>query len=116
MNKRSVGSLGEALARDYLEAYGYSFVDKNVFLSRGEIDLIMTKESCLYFIEVKYRRTMKFGSPRESMTPAKIKRLKHSVSEYLYRNKAHGNPYKISFMGIQVENDICKYDWLESIF
>lgn len=116
MNKREVGTLGEDLARAYLESLGYLYVDRNLYLSRGEIDLVMVKESCLYFIEVKYRRSMKFGSPREAMTSAKIRHLKSAVSEYLYKKGQYGCSYKLSFIGIHHDKGALKYDWLENIF
>lgn len=116
MNKRLLGNVGEDLARTYLEAQGFKFIEKNQFLSRGEIDLIMNKDSYLYFIEVKYRRTLKYGSPREAMTASKIRSLKSAVSEYLYKNGKLGIKYKISFMGIHEADNTLKYDWLENIF
>jgi len=55
-----VGRIGERLALRYLRSLGYSYIEKNFRLGRGEIDLIMSQANELVFVEVKTRQS-KFG-------------------------------------------------------
>ena len=83
MNKRDIGKRYEVHAIQYLESNDYKLIRKNYFSPYGEVDLIMIKEDTLHFIEVKYRSNDHFGSPKASITPIKMKRLKLTAMHYL---------------------------------
>ncbi len=61
-NHLKLGVLGEKLAADYLEKNGYTIIDKNVRISKNEIDIIAEDDSFLVFIEVKTRSVQHEGS------------------------------------------------------
>lgn len=115
MNKRSVGKKGEALALTYLLENGFSPVDQNYYTRNGEIDLVVKKDDILYFVEVKYRRNIGYGSPREALTPTKITHFKRACAYYIFKTGYKGS-YKMSFLGITAGVPHLKYDWLENIF
>lgn len=75
MNRRDTGRLGEKIARDFLARRGYHILKTNYRCPHGEIDIIARYQDYLVFIEVRTRRSLKFGSPEESITPAKKERL-----------------------------------------
>jgi len=83
MKRRDTGILGERLAKDYLEKQGYHILETNYRCPEGEIDIVAEHEGYLVFVEVRSKRSLKFGSPEESLTPAKIKRLRSSALYYL---------------------------------
>ena len=62
MTSKRAGQIGERIARRYLKSQGYSFIEKNYRSDRGEIDLIMTHDNELVFVEVKTRRSSYGGS------------------------------------------------------
>ena len=62
MNKRSIGSRYEEQAASYLCGLGYQILARNFRAHAGEIDLIARDETCLVFVEVKYRADTRFGS------------------------------------------------------
>lgn len=116
MNNRSIGRSGEQLALDYLLSNGFQCVEKNVFSRHGEIDLVIKKEGILYFVEVKYRRTLKYGTPKEAMTPVKIMRLKKLALAYIQKHyQGDYQPFKISFLGILAIKDATTYEFIENI-
>jgi len=58
-----VGRLGERLAAAHLERLGYALLERNVRIGHGEIDLIVSDEQALVFVEVKSRRVSSAAGP-----------------------------------------------------
>jgi putative endonuclease len=80
------GKWGEQLAGRYLTAKGYVILETNWRHSHWEVDIIAEKDNVLHFIEVKTRRTKKFGLPEDSVGNKKIRHLIHAAEQYLYLN------------------------------
>ena len=57
------GRRGEDAACAYLLRHGYSIIERNYRCRRGEIDIIAAKDGGAVFVEVKTRRSLKFGTP-----------------------------------------------------
>ncbi len=53
--RKSLGRLGEAVARKYLESEGFHILKANYRLRGGEIDIVAKKGRTLVFCEVKTR-------------------------------------------------------------
>ncbi len=82
MNRRETGIRGEKLARDFLKKRGYHILETNYRCPEGEIDIIARHKDSLVFIEVRTKKSLEFGSPEESITPAKSERLRAVASHY----------------------------------
>ena len=76
-----LGNRGEQLARQYLQEQGYRILATNYRCSWGEIDIVAQEESEIVFVEVRTRRSAEFGTPEESLTPAKAQHLIASAQE-----------------------------------
>ncbi|WP_427018333.1 YraN family protein [Pseudarthrobacter sp. P1] len=74
--KDVLGRRGEILAADYLEDRGIRVIDHNWRCRNGEIDLVAVDGDTLVIAEVKTRRSLRYGHPFESITPAKMARLR----------------------------------------
>ena len=93
MDKRKVtGQRGEALAAAYLSDRGYTILHRNWRCPGGELDLIVEKEQTLIFVEVRSRSSRRFGTPEESITPAKQKRL-IDLSYTFLQHEQPSHPY-----------------------
>lgn len=79
------GKLGEQLGAVYLKEKGYTLLASNWRHSRWEVDIIASKENVLHFIEIKTRRSKKFGMPEEKVGHKKIMNLINAAEEYLYQ-------------------------------
>lgn len=79
------GNTGEAMAVQWLSANGWQILHQNWRHARWEVDIIAEKDMVLHFIEVKTRRTRKFGHPEEAVTKKKIQNLINASEEYLYQ-------------------------------
>lgn len=85
-NHNDTGKSGEALAAGYLLQKGFTLLAANWRYSYYEIDIIASLDGVLHFIEVKTRRTSKYGFPEESVDRRKLERLMLAAEEYLYLN------------------------------
>ncbi len=81
--KNGLGRLGEQFAAGLLEQEGYRIIAKNYSCRQGEIDLISCKGSELFFIEVKTRRSGRFGKPAEAVDRDKQMRLRRAAVCYM---------------------------------
>jgi len=75
--------MGEQSAASWYLRNGYEILERNWKCSIGEIDLICRRGRLLVVCEVKTRRTERFGSPFEAVTPAKRRRLRRLATAYL---------------------------------
>ncbi|MFN2615144.1 MAG: YraN family protein [Actinomycetota bacterium] len=84
MHERSVlGADGEAAGARWLESRGWRIVDRNVRYREGELDIIAARGGILAFIEVKTRRSVRFGIPREAVTSSKQRKIRAVAARYL---------------------------------
>jgi len=84
MDKRNFGKLGEQIAAEYIERYGFRILERNFRPGRlGEIDIIATENEYICFIEVKTRTSASFGTPAEAVDYAKRKKIKSLALIYL---------------------------------
>jgi len=79
------GKKGEALAVDWLKLVGFTIMHQNWRHSHYEIDIIAIKENILHFIEVKTRRSHRFGFPEESVSKKKMHHLMQAAEEFMYQ-------------------------------
>jgi len=82
MNER--GQQAETLALSWLQQRGLVCVARNYRCRMGEIDLIMHDGTTLVFVEVRQRRSARFGGAAASITPAKQARLVLTAEHYLH--------------------------------
>jgi putative endonuclease len=83
MNLRSIGDRGELLARKFFTDKGYVVVARNFRCRHGEIDLILRNDKTFRFVEVKFRRSMEYGLPQESVIRKKQQRIRRAATYWL---------------------------------
>ncbi len=105
MKRKETGNLGEKLARTYLEQRGYLVVETNYRCPSGEIDIIAKKDEYLVFVEVRTKRSNKFGSPEESVTATKKAHLIDSTACYYQTHEGLPDSYRIDFVAVELGRD-----------
>ncbi len=83
--RQHIGRRGEDLAVDFLRRKGYRIVARNVRQSFGEIDIIARHGQFLVFVEVKTRRSDRYGSPLEAVDRRKQRQMIRAAQAYLAR-------------------------------
>jgi len=98
-----VGQTGEAAARRYLEKLGYRIIESNYRCSLGEIDLIARDNRTIVLAEVRTRTSSAFGSPEESITAEKARRLRRLALYYLQATRQGESPSRIDLLAVVLD-------------
>lgn len=78
-----LGAQGERIAADFLERKGYAILYRNKRIKRIEIDLIVSNEEYIIFVEVKTRASNNWGNPELAVDEAKIRRMVDAADFFL---------------------------------
>jgi len=81
--RQRCGHAGETLAEGLLTRAGYRIVERNYRNRLGEIDIVAKDGDTLVFVEVKSRRSGRFGSAKLAVTEAKQKKISRMALAYL---------------------------------
>ncbi len=86
-NKRSQGSIYEQKARAYLETQGLKFIAANQTFKCGELDLVMADGDTVVFVEVRQRKSNRFGSAVESIDYRKQQKWLNAANIWLFTKR-----------------------------
>lgn len=76
-----LGAWGEEKAARFLQQQGYAVVARNFHSRFGEIDLIAENDEYLVFVEVRLRKSTRYGTPEETVDARKQQKLQ-LIAEY----------------------------------
>lgn len=93
------GKKGEMLAKQHLEANGYTILETNYRYKKAEIDIIAVKDDVLAIIEVKTRTSTHFGDPESFVNNKKIKLILEATNAYIDKTDVN---YEVSLDIISV--------------
>jgi putative endonuclease len=96
-----LGPWGEDQALTYLQQLGMDLIERNFRVASGEIDLIMEDADALVFVEVKTRRSLRFGPPEESITNTKLRRIYQAALAYLDQFECDHRNWRIDVVAIE---------------
>ena len=113
MNKRKTGAEWESLAAEYLTRSGMRITEKNFRCRQGEIDLIGFHQGYLVFVEVKYRRDEKRGTPESAVTLQKMEKICRSADYFRYLHH-YGEERPFRYDVVAVSGDEIR--WYENAF
>ncbi len=100
--KDAVGNYGEGVAARLLTAQGYTVIDRNWRCSDGEIDIVARDldRDELVFVEVKTRRSTRFGHPAEAVVGAKLARLRRLAARWLREHEQRARGVRIDVVAV----------------
>jgi putative endonuclease len=107
MTRRETGASGERIAAEFLGKNGYTILDRNYRCTEGEIDIVARQNDTLVFIEVRTKKSWRFGSPEESITPVKKARLRTLAERYGQEHENLPAAWRIDVVAIQMASDGC---------
>jgi putative endonuclease len=81
--RQETGKLGEDLATVELWHQGYVILARRYRTRYGEIDIVAQDGPTIVFVEVKTRRSDRYGTAAESVTPWKQRRIAAMALDYL---------------------------------
>ena len=90
-DKIKAGTEGENLAAEFLQKKGFEIVVRNYRYKHAEIDLIVRKDECIIFVEVKTRSSSSFGEPEAFVDSRKAAKIFEGAEQYTFENNWSGN-------------------------
>ena len=109
-----LGKEGEALAVKWFIQHGYEILHTNWRHSHYEVDMIASRKNVLHFIEVKARRSKKFGYPEEGVGKKKIQNLMNAAEEFLHRFP-EWKRIQFDILSILLKKDAPEYFLIEDV-
>lgn len=106
------GELAEEQAHQFLLNKGLTPICRNYRCPYGELDLIMSDQAALVIVEVRFRKSDKYGSALESITASKQARIIAATQHYLADQTAD---LAIRFDVVALSGD-GSLEWIQNAF
>lgn len=100
--RKRLGEAGEEIAARELIRRGYAVRERNWRCAEGELDIIAERENVLVFVEVRTRRGNRFGTPEDSITPAKRAHLIAAAQSYLEAHSMQDRDWRIDVAAVEM--------------
>ena len=115
--KRKLGNEGEKLAIHFLKKKGLEILEHSYSNKVGEVDIIARNREHLYFIEVKSRKSKRFGPPTEAVDVKKQYQISKAALWYLQSKRLTSTPCRFDVIAIEYdENDKPQIEWIQNAF
>jgi len=95
------GREGEAIAARYLENEGYRIVERNYRCVFGEMDIIARDGKTCVFVEVKSRKSERFGDPGLAVDRRKQRKMSAVAMCYLKEKRLLGSPSRFDVVAVR---------------
>jgi len=115
-DRRSQGGSYEDLACAYLKAKGYKILDRNVYFVRKELDVVASHGGTIVFVEVKGRRSVRYGLPAEAMGRAKRRNVIQAARAYIKSKNLEEKPCRFDFIAVTFESGLPRFKHIENAF
>lgn len=114
---RFIGNKIEDLAKQFLIEHSQQLIQQNFYSRFGEIDLIMRDGDTICFVEVRHRKSDKYGSAAESITLSKQKKIQKTALYFIQKNpKYQAFNYRFDVMLSQGSQSDIEFEWIKSAF
>ena len=115
-DRRHTGAAAEAAARATLEARGLRTLASNVSFRFGELDLVMRDGDTIAFVEVRYRRSDRFGGAVGSVDHGKRRRIVLAARAWLAGQRGLAEaPCRFDVVTVQGDEPFA-CEWLRNAF
>ena len=114
---KPIGQYWEQRAEHFLIQHGLQLIARNFSTESGEIDLVMRDADHKAFIEVRYRRSDRFGGAIHSLTETKQRRLKRCAALFVGWQKAWAHhPCRFDGIAYDATNGDGELVWIRAAF
>ena len=117
-SRLNIAKVGESLAAEHLKARGCKILAQNYRARRGEIDIIVRDGEFIVFVEVKTRRSLRFGLPQEAVTIQKQRQISQVALAYLQAQNLLDAPCRFDVIAIHLspQLELLKLEQIENAF
>lgn len=115
---QNIAKIGEKLAVQHLKTQGYQILAENYRFQRGEIDIIAKYEERIVFVEVKTRRSLKYGLPQSAVTEQKQRQISKIALAYLQEHDLIDTSCRFDVIAIQLTRhlELLRIEQIKSAF
>ena len=103
MSTHRVGRRYEALAARHLEARGWRVLARNWRDGPRELDLVVARAGVVAFVEVKARRSRRYGHPLEAITWRKRREVIQAARAWLRTHPQSGRLLRFDAVAVLAE-------------
>ena len=115
-SSRLFGQRAEAAAARFLHSRGYAIVEQNFTTRYGEVDIIARHGEALVFVEVKARRGLRRGSPREAINRLKQQKIIATASHYLRQHGIQNTPVRFEVVTMVEQRGTFVFELIPNAF
>ena len=114
--RRQFGSNSESLAAWYLKKSGYKILEQNYRTPLGEIDIIAKEKKTIVFVEVKSRRSNRYGNPKWAVTLRKQRKISMVALQYLKSTRQMDNRARFDVVTVISNQDEPQIEIVKNAF
>ena len=117
--QRAFGSVIKQAAAHFLMQHGLTLLSRNFSCRSGEIDLIMRDNEVIVFIEVRYRRSLSYGTATATVNRYKQQRIIRTAQFFLSSSRLGDLfPCRFDVVGISPDANSGRlhFDWIKDDF
>jgi len=113
---QALGETGERVAARWLARHGWTVLARRYRSGHRDIDVVAERGGTVAFVEVKTRRSERFGGPVGAVGWRKQRELSRSASVWVDR---HGRPdlaYRFDVIGVVIRGESVRLRHVENAF
>jgi putative endonuclease len=114
--QQKFGEKSENLAVWYLKQNGYKIIEQNYRNRMGEIDIIAREKKTIVFVEVKSRRSIRYGTPKLAVTPKKQRTISMVALYYLKSTQQIDSKARFDVVAITSNRDEPQIEIVKNAF
>jgi putative endonuclease len=114
--RKGVGQEGEQLAADHLTRLGYRIIARNYRCPFGEVDIVARDGTVLAFVEVKSRRSDRYGDPQQAVDHRKQGKLSRIALYYLADQHLSNQPARFDVVAVRLDSKGSRVELIRDAF
>jgi len=111
-----LGKKGEDIAAGFLTQSGYKILARNYKSKLGEVDIVALDKDTVCFIEVKTRRTDRYGLPAEAVSSTKQRQISKTALVFLKENSLLEKKARFDVVSVICAPESSQCDLLKNAF